>query len=121
MLAPAILDNVLANRITSEAMHLRLREWRGRRGLSMRGLAARAGGSYVTIARIEAGAMSPTVALLERLAQALEIHITDLFPPKQPKGARVIKRSSVPRDLRRETRGRVDGRLAAIADTGEGG
>ena len=64
-------------------MQIRLREWRERRGLSMRALAQRAGGSYVTIARIESGAMSPTVALLERLARALDIHITDLFPPKQ--------------------------------------
>jgi transcriptional regulator with XRE-family HTH domain len=48
----------------------------------MRALAQRAGGSYVTIARIESGAMSPTVALLERLAHALDIHMTDLFPPK---------------------------------------
>ena len=64
-------------------MRLRLREWRERQGLSMRTLAERAGGSYVTIARIEAGRMNPTVALLERLARALDIHITDLFPAKR--------------------------------------
>jgi transcriptional regulator with XRE-family HTH domain len=43
---------------------LRLREWRERRRLSLRALADEAGVSYVTIARIEGGRLSPTVAML---------------------------------------------------------
>lgn len=45
----------------------------------------------MTIQRIEAGAMSPTVATLEKLAQALGIVARDLFPKdKRPtkKGGR---------------------------------
>jgi transcriptional regulator with XRE-family HTH domain len=61
-------------------MELRVREWRERRGLSLRKLGERAGVSYVTIARIESGAMSPTVAMLEKLAEALEISVREFFP-----------------------------------------
>ncbi len=66
-------------------MGLLLREWRQRRGWSLRQLGERAGVSYVTIAKIEAGTMSPTVATLERLAAALEITVREFFPPKRIK------------------------------------
>jgi transcriptional regulator with XRE-family HTH domain len=61
-------------------MRVRLREWRLNRRLSLRSLAARAGVSYVTVARIEAGTMSPTVRSLEKLARALKVHVTRFFP-----------------------------------------
>jgi hypothetical protein len=38
--------------------------------------------------------MSPTVALLERLARALDIHISDLFPPKGLRRSTTAKRGS---------------------------
>jgi transcriptional regulator with XRE-family HTH domain len=62
-------------------MPLRLREWRERRGYSVRELAARAGVGFGTVHRIEKDRMSPTVALLEKLAKALGIDVRDLFPP----------------------------------------
>lgn len=52
------------------SMSLRLRAWREQRGWSLRELGERSGVSYVTIQRIEAGTMSPTVATLEKLALA---------------------------------------------------
>ena len=61
-------------------MALLLRAWRTRRRLSLHALAEQAGVSYVTITRIENGRMSPTVALLEKLAPALGIRVRDLFP-----------------------------------------
>jgi transcriptional regulator with XRE-family HTH domain len=61
---------------------IRLKEWRTRRGYSVRDLGQRAKVSFVSIVRIENGRMNPTVDLVERLARALDIHITDLFPPK---------------------------------------
>jgi transcriptional regulator with XRE-family HTH domain len=61
-------------------MHLRLREWRLKRGHSLRTLAAKAGVSYVTVVRIEQGTMSPTVTTLLKLARALKVHITEFFP-----------------------------------------
>jgi transcriptional regulator with XRE-family HTH domain len=63
-------------------MGLLLRQWRGRRGLSLRELGERSGVSYVTIAKIEAGTMSPTITTLEKLAEALSITLRDFFPPE---------------------------------------
>ena len=57
-----------------------LRHWRERRGYSVRGLAKAAGVGYVSIVRIENGHMSPTVAMLEKLAEALGISVRDFFP-----------------------------------------
>lgn len=71
-------------------MLLRVREWRQRRGLSLRDLAKQAGVSFTTVYRIEAGAISPTVAMLERLASALDVRVVDFFPtePKRTRGAK---------------------------------
>jgi len=35
---------------------------------------------YVTVVRIENGHVSPTVAMLDKLAKALRITVRDLFP-----------------------------------------
>ena len=69
-------------------MGVLLREWRERRGWSLRQLGERAGVSYVTIAKIEAGTMSPTVSTLEKLADALDIPVRDFFPPRARRGGR---------------------------------
>jgi len=65
---------------TTLSMPVLLRHWRDRRGYSVRELARRAGVGYVTVVRIENGHVSPTVAMLEKLAKALDIHVTALFP-----------------------------------------
>ncbi len=69
-------------------MGLLLRQWRDRRGLSLHALADKAGVHFVTIVKIEQGRMSPTVALLEKLAAGLGITVRDLFPVERPKGRR---------------------------------
>jgi len=46
----------------------------------MRELARRAGVGYVTVSRIEHGQLSPTVAMLEKLAKGLGITVRDLIP-----------------------------------------
>jgi transcriptional regulator with XRE-family HTH domain len=61
-------------------MPVLLRHWRERRGYSTRELAARAKVGFVTISRIENGHLSPTVAMLERLARALDMGVRDFFP-----------------------------------------
>jgi transcriptional regulator with XRE-family HTH domain len=65
-------------------MPILLRHWRDQRGYSVRELAKRAGIGYVTVSRIENGHMSPTVMMLEKLAKALKIHITEFFPAPRP-------------------------------------
>jgi transcriptional regulator with XRE-family HTH domain len=46
----------------------------------MRELARRADVSYVTVARIEHGQLSPTLNMLQKLATALDITVRDLIP-----------------------------------------
>jgi transcriptional regulator with XRE-family HTH domain len=58
-----------------------IRHWRDRRGYSVRELARRAGVGYVSIVRIENEQVSPTVTMLEKLAEALGIEVRDFFPP----------------------------------------
>ena len=65
-----------------------LRHWRERRGYSVRGLAKAAGVGYVSIVRIENERMSPTVAMLEKLAEALDVSVRDFFPVERPKARR---------------------------------
>jgi transcriptional regulator with XRE-family HTH domain len=62
------------------SMLVTLRHWRERRGYSVRELARLAGVGYVTVVRIENEQLSPTVAMLEKLARALEIEVRDFFP-----------------------------------------
>jgi len=61
-------------------MPVLLRHWREKRGYSMRELARRAKVGFVTVSRIENGHISPTVAMLEKLARALGITVRDFFP-----------------------------------------
>jgi transcriptional regulator with XRE-family HTH domain len=62
-----------------------LRQWRERRGYSVRQLAELAGVGFVTVSRIENDRMSPTVAMLEKLARALGITVRDFFPVERAK------------------------------------
>jgi len=62
-----------------------LRHWRERRGYSVRELAKRAGVGYVSVVRIKNGHMSPTVAMLEKLAGALGISVGAFFPAERVK------------------------------------
>ncbi len=64
-------------------MDSQLRSWRERRGWSLRDLGERSGVSYVTIQKIEAGAVNPTVATLKKIARALRVPIRDLFPAQR--------------------------------------
>jgi DNA-binding XRE family transcriptional regulator len=57
-----------------------LKAWREGRGLTQAALARRAGLSRAYLAQIEAGAREPSVAVLRRLATALELLADDLLP-----------------------------------------
>jgi transcriptional regulator with XRE-family HTH domain len=68
-------------------MRVRLRAWRCLRGESLRILARKSGVHYTTIVRIERGQVSPSLDTLEKLAEALNIQVTDLLPAR-PRGRR---------------------------------
>jgi len=57
----------------------RIRTYRTRRKMSQTTLAARAGLHRVTLANIERGAKTPTLATLVRLAQALRVPVARLL------------------------------------------
>src|SRR5262245_41144863 len=79
-------------------IRLRLREWRERRGLSIRRLASLAAVGFATIYRIEAGKISPTVELLRKLAKPLRISIKSFIPsearPRKEKSMKLARSGS---------------------------
>jgi transcriptional regulator with XRE-family HTH domain len=60
---------------------MRLRELREARGASMRALAIKSGLSANALSMIERGHTSPSVSTLYKLADALEVPITEFFSP----------------------------------------
>jgi len=67
----------------------KLREWRNRKGLSLRALADRSGLNVNTLSLIENGKSSPSVSTLQQLALALEVPITTFFE-SEPVEKRVV-------------------------------
>ena len=64
---------------------VRLRELRDLRQVSMRGLASKSGLSANALSMIERGRTSPSVSTLYKLADALEVSITEFFSPQVDK------------------------------------
>lgn len=66
---------------TSTESHLgkKLREHRGRIGLSLRTFAAHAGFSPGFISQVENGLVSPSIASLEQMAACLQMSLSELF------------------------------------------
>jgi transcriptional regulator with XRE-family HTH domain len=56
-----------------------VKDLRERRGLTQEQLAGLADAHRITIVRLEAGTLRPGVDLLERLAEALNVRVTDLL------------------------------------------
>ncbi len=56
-----------------------LKRLRERRGLTQQQLADRVGAHRVTVAKLETGALRPGVDVLEGLAKALKVTVTDLL------------------------------------------
>lgn len=68
----------MTEKTTPPRLSQRLQSARLKRGVSARRLAERIGASPTQIAAIEAGEESPTAAMLERMADALEMDLLDL-------------------------------------------
>jgi transcriptional regulator with XRE-family HTH domain len=73
-----------------------LRRWRVLRDLSQEKLGVDAGVDRTYVSRLERGLENPTVGVLDRLAVALSIHVSEFFkiptrgerPPKPLRGGR---------------------------------
>ena len=70
-------------------MKTRLREWRERRGLSLRKLGEMSGVHFVSLARLEAGQLDPQLSTLLKLCKALTITLNQLVDvAKKPQKGR---------------------------------
>ena len=75
----------------------RLKALRAERGLTLDGLAERAGVSRSMISLVERGASSPTAAVLDRLAAGLGVTIASLFADApRPEAAPLVRREDQP-------------------------
>ncbi len=72
------------------SMQTRLKEWRVRRGLSVRKLGELSGVHYVSIVKMEGGRLDPQLSTVLKLCDALHISLNQLvWVAKQPqKGGR---------------------------------
>ncbi|WP_265523427.1 helix-turn-helix domain-containing protein [Oerskovia flava] len=80
------------------AMGQRVRDLRGRTGMSMRELATRAGVSAGYISQIENGNANPSLAAIRSIAEAFGVTWLELFQPT-PTTGRVLRKKDRPRIL----------------------
>ena len=67
-------------------MQTRLREWREKRGLSLRKLGHLSGVHYISLVKLEAGRLDPRLSTLLKLCQALRISLSQLVGETNKKG-----------------------------------
>ncbi len=60
------------------SMHTQLKEWREKRGFSLRQLAARSGIHHMSLFRLESGRLDPQLSTLLKLCDALGITLNQL-------------------------------------------
>ncbi|PSM31209.1 helix-turn-helix transcriptional regulator [Haliangium sp. UPWRP_2] len=61
---------------------LRVRQLRTQRGWTLETLAAKAGKHWTYLGGIERGRRNPTISVVEAIADALEVPISELFPDR---------------------------------------
>lgn len=81
MAEPGAQEAYLATKLAFD-LGASVRELRQARGMTQKELAAAAGMSQPAVARFEAGGTVPTIALLERLAAALDAELTVSVHPR---------------------------------------
>ena len=67
-------------------MQTRLREWREKRGLSLRKLGELSGVHYISLVKLEAGRLDPRLSTVLKLCQALRISLSQLVGETNKKG-----------------------------------
>lgn len=77
-------------RNSSAAIGLLVRKRRKAKGLTQALLAVRTGMTPVQLCKIEKGHSSPTIETVERIAEALELSLADLFAVEDDKGSSVV-------------------------------
>lgn len=93
-----------------------VRTFRIERHLSLRTLAARAGFSPSFISQVEHGQASPSIASLERIAQALGVGLGDFFPRSTDAATSVVRAGERPELTSSWSRAQIE----ALGPTGMG-
>jgi transcriptional regulator with XRE-family HTH domain len=73
---------------TTVYMHMQLKEWRTRRGLSLRKLGALSGVHYVSLVKLEGGNLDPQLSTLIKICKALQITLDQLVDFRHSKKGR---------------------------------
>lgn len=89
--------------LTVQRLACRIRELRQRRGLTLQEVAGSAGFSKGLLSKIETGVVSPPIATLARLAEALNVPIGELFDVQGSDDEVVF----FPKQSREQVRGRL--------------
>ena len=67
-------------------MQTRLKEWRQKRGLSLRKLGERSGVHYISLVKLEARRLDPQLSTLLKLCHALGVSLSQLVGEKIKRG-----------------------------------
>jgi transcriptional regulator with XRE-family HTH domain len=89
--------------LTVQRLARRIRELRQQRGLTLQAVAGTAGFSKGLLSKIETGVVSPPVATLAKLSEALGVPIGELFDGQGPEGEVTF----FPKESREGVRGRL--------------
>jgi transcriptional regulator with XRE-family HTH domain len=79
---------MLVYRLTFEAVKTQLREWREKRGLSLRKLGELSGVHFVSLAKLEAEQLDPRLSTLLKLCKAVHITLNQLVGVVRPQKGR---------------------------------
>jgi transcriptional regulator with XRE-family HTH domain len=82
---------VMSVKDTAACLGARVRELRKDRGLTLKALGRRAGLSHPFLSQLERGLARPSVASVERIANALEVPVSALWSTPRTEAARVIR------------------------------
>ena len=66
-------------------MKVRLKEWRNKRGISLRKLGDLSGVHYVSLVKLESSKLDPQLSTLLKLCKALQITLNELVGGKHSK------------------------------------
>jgi transcriptional regulator with XRE-family HTH domain len=69
-------------------MMTRLKDWREKRGLSLRKLGELSGVHYISIVKLEAGRLDPQLSTLLKLCRALQVSLSQLVGEQIKKGGK---------------------------------
>jgi transcriptional regulator with XRE-family HTH domain len=99
-------------------MGARVRTLRRERGLTLKALGARAGLSHPFLSQLERGLARPSLASIERIAEALGISVSDLWTASPPPGHPRLVRGEAARAIAHEIPG-APGGLRELSPHGE--